>query len=313
MKKPVDSIGNYDGSGKEMDIKQLTTFQVASKTLSFTKAAAILNYAQSTVTSQIKSLETELGVNLFERLGNKLVLTAFGEKFRGYSDTIISQYQAAIEDINYDKNMTSTIVVGATESQCAYKLPDVLKELRILFPKVKVIIKPIHKYDDIQSELQSGNLDFAFIFGEDSIEWNNIKVSKLSKGKLVFVASPVNKMTQLENLKLKDLIEETLILTEKGCSYRNLLEGMLSDHKITFNSTFEITNIETLKNCVKSDLGIALLPYEAVKKEVEKDELRFIDWAQGKEHDIYHFISWHKDKNLTPLLSAFISVSEAVF
>ncbi|WP_173918663.1 LysR family transcriptional regulator [Halobacillus sp. Marseille-Q1614] len=296
-----------------MDMKQLATFQIASKTLNFTKSAEILNYAQSSVTSQIKSLESELGVNLFERLGNKLVLTTYGNKFQVYADTITAQYQSAIEEINYDKNMTSTLVVGATESQCAYKLPDVLKELKVLFPNVGVIVKPVHKFQEIQSELQSGDMDFAFMFGEGVDEGHNLKVSKLSKGSLVLVASPVNKTTQLEKPKLQDLIEETLILTEKGCSYRNLLEGMLLDHKIKFNSTFEITNIETLKNCVKSDLGIALLPYEAVKEEVKKNELKIIDWSQGKDHEIYHFISWHKDKKLTSLLNTFISVSENVF
>ncbi|UOQ83487.1 LysR family transcriptional regulator [Gracilibacillus salinarum] len=296
-----------------MDMKQLSTFQVASETLNFTKSAEILNYAQSSVTSHIKSLETELGVNLFERLGNKLVLTPFGERFRVYSDAIITQYQSAMEEINYDKNMTSTIVVGATESQCTYKMPDVLKELKLLFPNVKVIIKPVHKLSDIQSELQSGEMDFAFIFGDDIEERNNMQVSKLSKGHLVLVASPTNKATYIENPKLEDLIEETLILTEKGCSYRNLLEGMLDTSQIKFNSTFEITNIETLKNCVKSDLGIALLPYEVVKREVDNNELKIIPLSQVKHHEISHFLSWHKDKKLTPLLNTFISLSQNVF
>ncbi|UOQ49811.1 LysR family transcriptional regulator [Gracilibacillus caseinilyticus] len=296
-----------------MDMKQLSTFQVASETLNFTKSAEILNYAQSSVTSHIKSLETELGVNLFERLGNKLVLTPFGERFRVYSDAIITQYQSAMEEINYDKDMTSTIIVGATESQCTYKIPDVLKELKLLFPNVKVIIKPVHKLSDIQSELQSGEMDFAFIFGEGMEERNNLQVSKLSKGHLVLVASPANKATNIENPKLEDLIEETLILTEKGCSYRKLLEGMLHNSQIKFNSTFEITNIETLKNCVKSDLGIALLPYEVVKREVENGELTILPLSQVKEHEISHFLSWHKDKKLTPLLNTFISLSQNVF
>ncbi|WP_235849056.1 MULTISPECIES: LysR family transcriptional regulator [Bacillaceae] len=294
-------------------MKQLLTFQMASKTLNFTKTAEILNYAQSSVTSQIKSLEGELGVNLFERLGNKLVLTPFGEKFQVYSNTIISQYQSAIDEINYDNNMTSTIVVGATESQCAYKLPKVLKELKILFPNVKVVIKPIHKHWEIQSELQSGKMDFAFSFRIDISEDLNLTVSRLSKGKLVLVSSPNNKATLNKKLTLQDLIEETLILTEKGCSYRNLLEDMLLDYQIKFNSTYEITNIETLKNCVKSDLGIALLPSEVVEAEVDKGQLKIIDWSHEEKQEIYHFISWHKDKKLTPLLNTFISISKNVF
>lgn len=313
MKKPMTKIGFYDWSEYSVDMKQLFTFQVASKTLNFTKSAEILNYAQSSVTSQIKSLETELGVNLFERLGNKLVLTPFGEKFKVYSNAIISEYETAMDEINFDKNMTSTIVVGATESQCAYKIPSVLKELKILFPNVKVIVKPIHNYSEIQSELQNGKMDFAFMFQTSLDDTHNLKVNKLSRGKLVLVASPQNKTTQKKNLKLHDLIEETLILTEKGCSYRHLLEKMIFDNKVKFNSTFEITNIETLKNCIKTDLGIALLPHEVVKKELENDQLKLIDLKTSDYSEINHYISWHKDKKMTPLLNTFITVSKNLF
>ncbi|WP_100331297.1 LysR family transcriptional regulator [Bacillus xiapuensis] len=296
-----------------MDIKQLSTFQVASETLNFTKSAEILNYAQSSVTAQIKNLEKELGVSLFERMGNKLVLTPSGEKFRVHADAIISQYQSAIEEMNGDKSLASTIVIGATESQCAYKLPDVLKAFKISFPKVRVIVKPIHKFSEIQSKLQSGELDFAFILGEAAGERNNLEILKLSKGRLVLVASPMNKAAQLNHLALENLTEETLLLTEKGCSYRNLLERTLHSKKIKFNSTFEITNIDSLKNCVKSDLGIALLPYEVVKQEVERNELNILDLLPIKEHNICHYISWHQDKKLTPLFNAFISISQKVF
>lgn len=296
-----------------MDMKQLSTFQTASETLNFTKSAKILNYAQSSVTSQIKSLEAELGVNLFERLGNKLVLTPFGVKFKVYTDSIISQYHSVLDEINYDKNMTATVIVGATESQCAYKLPTVLTEFKILFPKVQVKMKPIHNLEQILSDLQTGELDFAFLFGEKFEETNGVQISKLAKEKLVLVASPLNEVCELKKPSLTDLQEETILLTEKGCSYRNLLENMIAESNMSFSSTFEITNVETLKNCVKSNLGIALLPYGVVKDEVNNKNLNIIDWNLNSSSEIYHFISWHKDKQFTPLLDTFVSVSENIF
>jgi DNA-binding transcriptional LysR family regulator len=296
-----------------MDMKQLSTFQTASETLNFTKSAKILNYAQSSVTSQIKSLEEELGVNLFERLGNKLVLTPFGVKFKVYTDSIISQYHSVLDEINCDKNMTATVIVGATESQCAYKLPTVLTEFKTLFPKVQVIVKPIHNLEQIQSDLQNGELDFAFLFREKFEEANGLKISKLAKENLVLVASPINDANNLKKPSLIDLQNETILLTEKGCSYRNLLESMIADSNMSFTSTFEITNIETLKNCVKSNLGIALLPYGVVKDEVNNKKLKIIDWEPTSNPEIFHFVSWHKDKKFTPLLETFVSVSKNIF
>lgn len=296
-----------------MDMKQLSTFQTASETLNFTKSAKILNYAQSSVTSQIKSLEDELGVNLFERLGNKLVLTPFGVKFKVYTDSIISQYHSVLDEINCDKNMTATVIVGATESQCAYKLPTVLTEFKTLFPKVQVIVKPIHNLEQIQADLQNGELDFAFLFREKFEKANGLKISKLAKENLVLVASPLNDANNLKKPSLIDLQNETILLTEKGCSYRNLLESMIADSNMSFTSTFEITNIETLKNCVKSNLGIALLPYGVVKDEVNNKKLKIIDWEPTSNTEIFHFVSWHKDKKFTPLLETFVSVSENIF
>jgi len=66
-----------------MDLRMLKTFQVAARTLSFTQAAAALNYAQSSVTAQIETLEESLGVPLFDRLGNRLRLTGPGDRLRG--------------------------------------------------------------------------------------------------------------------------------------------------------------------------------------------------------------------------------------
>ena len=72
-----------------MENKQLITFKVAAETLNFTQTAKILNFAQSSITAQMKSLEAELGTPLFERLGKRLILTEAGRKFQLYADKMI--------------------------------------------------------------------------------------------------------------------------------------------------------------------------------------------------------------------------------
>lgn len=78
-----------------MDIKQLITFKTATETLNFTKTASILNFAQSSVTAQIKALEEELEKPLFERLGKRLTLTEAGKEFKIYAEKIIKLNEEA--------------------------------------------------------------------------------------------------------------------------------------------------------------------------------------------------------------------------
>ncbi|WP_394176278.1 LysR family transcriptional regulator [Guptibacillus hwajinpoensis] len=294
-----------------MDMKQLATFQIASETLNFTKTAKALNYAQSSVTSQIKSLESELNVKLFERLGSKLILTSNGINFKAYADRILHDYKSALEAISNNKQTTATITVAATESQCTYKLPGILTEINDQYPNVKVIIKPIHQIDFIQSELQEGRLDFAFAFSEGLNDEQGFETTLLAEEDLVLVASPLNKANNLIKPTLKDLHDQTILLTEKGCSYRGFLENMMAESNMNFRSSYEITNVETLKNCIKSNLGIALLPYEVVREEIQTGELKRIDF---NSHPIWvHYLSWHKDKVLTEIQENFISVSKNHF
>ncbi|TSB47510.1 LysR family transcriptional regulator [Alkalicoccobacillus porphyridii] len=293
-----------------MDMKQVKTFIVASECLNFTKCAEQLNYAQSTVTSQIKNLETELGVSLFERLGNKLVLTAPGQSFILHAKAILSQYNLAVQELQQQ----STITIAATESQSTYKLPALLSEIRKLHPHTQIIMRPMHQIARIHEGLQTGEIDIAFLFSDsDQSKPSHIKKQTLAKGQIVLVASTTHTLVQQPICTIEDVKEETWIVTEKDCSYRNLLEHSLSLFNIKPRSTYEITTIEALKSCVKSGLGIALLPREAVAQEVRNGELYILNWAKTDDHSIHHHIIWHKDKQLTPFLKSLIEASKQQF
>lgn len=106
-----------------MELKQLITFITAAEHVNFTLTAKMLNYAQSSVTSQIKSLEEEIGTPLFERLGKRLILTEAGKTFKSYAQKIIALTEEAKMATNQVRETTGTLKIGATESQCTYRLP----------------------------------------------------------------------------------------------------------------------------------------------------------------------------------------------
>src|SRR5690554_2116977 len=98
--------------------------------MSFTRAAELMGYAQSSVTAQVRSLEDELGIKLFERLGRSITLTREGERLLLYAEKILKLAAEAKEAVSDSSSMKGTLSIGAVESLCVYRLPNLLQEYR---------------------------------------------------------------------------------------------------------------------------------------------------------------------------------------
>ncbi|MDQ0272811.1 LysR family transcriptional regulator [Cytobacillus purgationiresistens] len=294
-----------------MEIKQLITFKTAADSLNFTQTAKMLNFAQSSVTAQIKSLETELGTPLFERLGKRLVLTEAGSKYRLYADKIIMLNEEAKLAVSGDKATSGTLTIGAQESQCTYRLPPILKAFKKRFPNVKVIFKPAHSDEMARQQLMEGSLDFAFIMDISKPE-KGLRLETLVQEEMKLIASPDHPLVLQNSVCPKDLEQETLLLTETGCSYRTLFEDTFRSAEVYPLNKFEFVSIEAIKQCVIAGLGIALLPAMAIDKELKSRVMEELQW-RGIYLPIFTQIAWHKDKSMTPPLQAFIDLTRDTF
>ncbi|WP_085994230.1 LysR family transcriptional regulator [Oceanobacillus senegalensis] len=294
-----------------MDIKQLMTFKTAAENLNFTQTAKILDYAQSSVTAQIKSLEMELETQLFERLGKKLYLTEAGKAFKKYADRMVSLSEEAKIVTSGMTEPSGTLVIGAQESQCTYRLPPILKEFKNQFPNVKLVFKPAHSDEIAKEELLHGNLDLAFIMDVPK-PTDSLITEKLIQDEMRLVASPSHHLAKKSNITIKDLERETLLLTEKGCSYRSILVNTFREATISPTNKFEFVSIEAIKQCVMAELGIALLPAMVVDRDIKDGRMRELHW----NHSIPPFftqIAWHKDKLMTIPLQSFIALTRRTF
>ncbi len=294
-----------------MEIKHLITFNTAAENLNFTLTAKVLNYAQSSVSFQIKALEAELGTRLFERLGKRLVLTEEGRKFKAYSEKIVLLSKEAVLSINGLEEPTRTIVIGAQESQCTYRLPPILTKFKSKFPDVKLIFQPAHSDAETKERLIRGKLDIAFIMDVPR-QVDAITVEPLIKERMRMVASNDHHLLASSNVLPNELKNETLLLTETGCSYRTILEETFRIAGIYPSKKFEFVSIEPIKQCVISGLGIAFLPAMAVEREITSGQMKELAW-NGTVNNIFTQIAWHKDKWITPPLQAFIECTREVF
>lgn len=294
-----------------MENKQLITFMVAAETLNFTKTAKMLNFAQSSVTAQIKSLEAELGTPLFERLGKRLILTEAGRKFLLYAEKMIKLNEEAKMAIAQDGELSGTLIIGAQESQCTYRLPGILKKFKDRYPNVKLMFKPAHSDDLAREQLMNGMLDVAFIMDISKPE-EALTIKPLIQEDIKLVAAPSHPLASKSEIYLKDIEQETLLLTETGCSYRTLLENSCHSAKVYPINKFEFGSIEAIKQCVIAGIGIAALPTMVVEQDIKLGRIVELKW-ENNIPPIFTHIAWHKDKWMSPPLAGFIELTQQHF
>ncbi|WP_445491656.1 LysR family transcriptional regulator [Niallia sp. 03133] len=294
-----------------MELKQLKTFKIAAETLNFTMTAKQLNFAQSSVTAQIKNLEAELGTPLFERLGKRLVLTEAGRHYKLYVDEMLRLTEEAHTKISGTIEEKGTLIIGAQESQCTYRLPAILKAFKQAYPQIKLIFKPANSDATAREQLIKGELDIAFITDVIKSE-TQLHMETLIQEKLKLVASADHSLVNEVSVSSKDLETETLLLTESSCSYRIVFEETLSRAGCFPPAKFEFVSIEAIKQCVMAGLGIAILPSMTVEKEILSGSLKELRWENSLV-PIYTSIAWHKDKMIASYLQFFIDLSRKTF
>lgn len=290
-----------------MEFKQLITFQTAAEKLNFTHTAEALNFAQSSVTAHIKSLENELGVQLFDRLGKRIVLTGAGQTLKTYADKILSLAEEAGKAARAGKEPSGTLVIGASESLCTYRLPPVLSRFRRLFPKVQFRFSPGISDKDIYRQLEKGKLDAAILMDVGLVP-ETFVIERLSKEPITVIAAPDHDLFAKSSVTPADLYNESLLLTEKECNYRRLFDHSFVENGLQPSHVFEFSSVEAMKQCVMAGLGVAVLPKMTVQKEIETGLIKELPWREAPMH-VYSHLVWHKDKWISPALAAFLKLT----
>jgi DNA-binding transcriptional LysR family regulator len=292
-----------------MDFRQLNAFMEISKLQSFTKAANTLGYAQSSITTQIKLLETELGVQLFDRIGKNVALTQEGKKLLPYAKQILKLSEDVKNNVFTDTIPNGTLTIGVAESLCVIRLPEILKEYRKLYPQVEVSLK-FGNCSDFRHFLRNNLIDVAFSLGMriDSTDFvSDVEV----KEPMLFLTYPGHPLTSKKELLPADLENEPLILTEMGCSYRAAFENILTQCSIKSNVVLETGSVQAIKQLTMSGLGVTLLPKIAVEDEIANGKLVPLNWV-GPSFQVISQVLYHKDKWISPALKEFLKLSKSI-
>ncbi|MCL1990223.1 MAG: LysR family transcriptional regulator [Defluviitaleaceae bacterium] len=286
-----------------MNTRQLETFLSASITLNLTETSKRLNFTQSSITAHIKRLEEELGYDLFERLGKRIILTEKGEMFRKKAIELLKLMNES-KEIGKAQHLMK---IGAQESQCIYRIPSILSRHKNLYPHIKMSFRPAHSNYEVEKKILDSHLDIGFItdFKVDSIK---LTCHKLIDEKILLLCSSENALAKHKRIMISDLKHETFLFTEKDCSYRNMFEALLQKEGVYQPNIIEFTSIEAIKQCVKLNIGITVLPELTVTQELKNDELIAISTVK-KFPVASTYLVYHKNKQLLEHEKSFVDLA----
>lgn len=254
-----------------MNTKSLVTFKTILEAGSFQKAADRLGYTQSTVTFQIKQLEEELTLKLFEKIGRRMELTQAGKDIMPYIDMIL---QGAEQISNYGKSLSEisgSLKLAIPDSILIYNMQPFMQAFTHEAPNVQLIVNSIQS-GEINPSIADGTADIGINCEKDSYP-DSVVHKKLGKYKAVLVASPFANNNLLDFITPHQRKPISLICNEPDGYYQLDMDKYLSEKDILLNPPMKVQSIEAVKRCVMNNLGIAVVPTYSIGEELKNGSL----------------------------------------
>lgn len=288
-----------------MEFRNILAFIMVAEQGSFTLAAKKLGYVQSTVTVQIKQLEVELNLVLFDRIGKNVQLTSDGQNFLKYAYSIMNLMNEAKSYGKEEKDLKGQIRIGTLESLLIWILSKKIHTFYKTYPFITITTKTAPSNELLHS-LKQNELDLAFVLG-NKIRSNNYVCVWEQPVNMVFVTHPYNEIFLEKEVYLTNLVNYPLILTENSGLYRKTLDDIALQKGMTIQPNFIIDNTSAIIKMLKSNFGISFLPFYTVEEDIKNGELSIVD-VKDCNVVLWQQLFYHKDKWITPQIQNIINL-----
>ena len=284
-----------------MTLRHLEIFRSVCQAESITLAAEHLNMTQPAVSQAIRELESFYRTKLFERMNRRIYITESGRTLLQYTDTILSQFQDsihALQEIQHSGNCRFGVHVTFGET-C---MPIILKRLSEELPDItaKAFVGNSRKNEEM---LLRNELDFAVI---DNVKLSpGLTVLPLCRERMAVVCRPDYLVKN--QITLKELSKEHLLLREEGSGTRDSIEGVFHAAGERTSIYLDSSSTSALLACAKAGLGITILASSLIEHSIRKGELKELEVTDGSFFRQY-YLAYHKNKYLTESIKQVIQV-----
>jgi DNA-binding transcriptional LysR family regulator len=296
-----------------MELRHLRYFVAVAEAGSFTKAAQALHIQQPPLGQQIRDLETELGVALFDRYPRKIVLNSTGEVFLADAREILARAAQAVDNVRrYDQGESGHLAVGFTSSASLHVLaPEFLQRFRATFPLAEIDVEESETYELILA-LQQQRIDAALLH-IDAHRFPDLVSASLSHEDMLVAVPRTHRLAdeRLGPLTLPMLAQEQIVAYRRpdGPGIFERIEKAFDDAGLTPMIVDETYRIITAVNLVAGDRGITLVP--ASLQIVHREAVIYRALARGELPPLGLYVAYRRANRLA-LVRNFIDTTKRI-
>lgn len=252
-----------------MELRQLEYFLMVSDLTSFTRAAERLYVSQPAVTNAVRSLEEELGIQLFDRSQRKVALTTEGKIFYRHIQHIMHGISTTLNEIHDLKSRNrGHITIGVTPLAGIPSTSRLLAEFRAAYPNISISIAE-NNVGTLLELLHEDKLDFAFVFDLSEQEQARLHCLPLPQEELMVCCSRRHRLCRMNSVTLTALTEEAFILMDTSCHFRQLVVKHFEEADSMPPVSIECPQVQLLKSLVASEVGLSILPACIIDRDTE--------------------------------------------
>ena len=278
-----------------MNISLFKTFITVSKHKSISRASEEIYLTQPAITKQLKALEEQYGIKLFERNKKNRILTEDGKQLLDYASRIVSLFNESIASFN-EKNgqVKGALKIGANLTLGIYVLPRLIRLFSDIYPELRIEML-LDNTEHIIRAVKRGDVNFGFIgvnLGDPLLTLHRFYQEKIN------VVIGTNLGIRKKTISWKELETLPFIGRERGSDIRESCEQWLKERDIKLTTKMELNNTEAIKKCIQSGIGFSLLPWCTVEQDVRAGLLRVLS-APHFDLRKNHYICHYKDKRFS--------------
>src|SRR3569833_1668952 len=286
---------------RNVTLRQMKVFVSVARHLSFTRAAQELHLTQPDVSQQVKLLEEEVGLPLFEKIGRKVHRAPAGAELVRYATQTIELMREASESLAAMRGLKRGVLKLGAVSTAKYFAPSLLSAVRPAYPEVTIQFA-VGNREEIVQQLAANEVALV-IMGRPPRELETV-AEPFAKHPLVVIASPRHPLARKRRLKLSQLATESFLIREEGSGTRASMERVFRDRDVSVQVSMEVSSNETIKQTVMADMGISFISSHTVGLELAAGKLVILDVVGLPIVRDWYVIHLH-DKKLAPIPLAF--------
>lgn len=286
-----------------LTLRQLKVFEAVVEHMSFTRAAEALHLTQPAVSMQIKQLEDNVGLPLFEQLGRRIYLTEAGREMHRYSRVVMQQIAeagAVLEEMKGIRRGRLNLAVASTANYFATRL---IATFSRRVPHLAVSLDVTNR-EGLLRDLDGNETDLV-IMGQPP-EDPELVAEPFMDNPLVVIAAPEHPLAGLRRIPLADLQGESFVVREPASGTRIAMERFFAERGVRLRTGMEMRSNEAVQQAVQAGLGLGIVSIHTLELELEAGRLVVLD-VEGFPIMRQWYIVHRAGKRLSPVAQAFKS------